>query len=119
MTTSLPVVLDGSPADCPHPRVSVIRRRGTVNAGDGPGSTFAVRHVVDGRQRICLGASSAAVAAERAAKLVRARRPRAVWLRDELTARGVFYAATEPWQPLARAASEAQAAFVAWTGREA
>jgi len=87
-----------------------------VNAGDGLRSTFAVRHVVDGRRRLRLDAPTASAAAERAARLVRARQPRAVWLLDECSPGGVFVAALRAWRPLARAASDVQAAFVAWAG---
>ena len=117
MTTTLPVVFPDPPFERRHPRVTVVRHDGCVNAGDGLRSRFVVRFVVDCETQLLVDASTASAAARRAAALVRTHRPRAVWLLDADPTRGGVYASASTWQSLARAASEVRAAFVAWTGR--
>ncbi|MFB6269653.1 MAG: hypothetical protein ABEH83_06900 [Halobacterium sp.] len=108
-----PVVLAGPPPDALHPRVVVARHRASVNAGDGRGDQFVVRDVVDGRTRSIIEASTPEAAVSRAAALVRASSPFAVWLVDETTATN-YWPARAAWRPLARAAADVQAAYVAW-----
>ncbi|GAA0283130.1 hypothetical protein [Halobacterium noricense] len=115
MTSSLPVALAGPPAERPQPRVTVAHRRGCVNTGDGRPFRFVVRYVVDGRTKLVVDASTAAAAARRGAAVVRAHRPRAVWLVDETTGSGRFGFVADAWRMLARAADNVRAAFVEWT----
>jgi len=114
MTASFPVVLADPPVERPHPRVTVTRLRGSVNYGDGRQRRFALRYVVDGRTRILLDARTQATAARRASTLVRAREPRAVWVVDAGRTAAECWLHGPTWRPLARAASDVQAAFVAW-----
>lgn len=114
MTTSFPVVLADPPVERPHPRVTVTRMRGRLNNGDGRQRRFVLRYVVDGRPRLLLGARSPDAAARRASALVRVRQPRAVWVFDAGQTAAECWLHPPAWRPLARAASDVQAAFVAW-----
>jgi hypothetical protein len=111
------VVFSDPPFEETHPRVTVVRYAGQLNAGDGRQSRYAVRYVVDCETRLLVEAVTAAAAARRSAAVVRERLPRAVWLLDvDRTTDGTCVLDARTWQPLARAADEVQAAFVAWTG---
>lgn len=118
MTPTTPVVFSDPPFEQAHPRVTVVRYASSVNAGDGRRSRYVVRYVVDCETQLLVDAVTDAAAARRSAAVVRVHRPRAVWLLDaDRSTGGTYGLDARTWQPLARAASEVQAAFVAWTGR--
>lgn len=116
MTGILPVVLPDAPFERPEPRVTVTRHPGVLNAGDGTGTRFVLRYVVETQQSVWMDAPDRETAAHRAATLVREREPQAVWLLDADRTAGSPCAVAGAWRPLARAARDVQAAFVAWHG---
>jgi hypothetical protein len=114
MTTCGPVVFDTAPPfESAHPRVTVRDRPWSANRGDGQERTFTIRYVVDGRTEVREHTRHGRAAARRAARLVRERKPFAVWLLDYDRARSVERFDSGAWRPLGRATDDVGAALVA------
>ncbi len=114
---TVPVVFSDPPFEQVHPRVTVVRYAGHTNAGDGRRFRYAIRYVVDCETQLHVDAVTDVAAARRSAAVVRTHSPRAVWLLDADRSMSGAFSNERAWRPLARAAGEVQAAFVAWTGR--